>query len=73
MHNDIIGLKDLRQRMEYYIGQVARGRSFTVVRRSKPAFRIGPIEKDSGKWEEVIDFTKVRKGGVRISELLARL
>lgn len=59
--------------MEYYIAQVAKGHSFTVLRRSKPAFRIGPVERDSGKWEEVIDFTKVRRGGVRIGELLARL
>lgn len=73
MSKSIIGLKELRENMEYFIAQVAKGRSFTVVRRSRPAFRIGPIEKDVGKWEEVIDFTKVRKGGVRISELLSRL
>ncbi len=70
---NIIGLKELRENMEYYIAQVAKGRSFMVIRRSKPAFRIGPVERDSGKWEEVIDFTKVRRGGVRIGELLTRL
>lgn len=73
MDKNIIGLKELRENMEYFISQVAKGHSFTVVRRSRPAFRIGPIEKDDGKWEEIVDFTKVRKGGVRISELLARL
>lgn len=73
MHNNIIGLKELRENMEFYIAQVTKGRSFTVVRRSKPAFRIGPVERDAGTWEEVVNFTKMRKGGVRISELLARL
>lgn len=73
MSNTIIGLKELRENMEFYIAQVTKGRSFTVVRRSKPAFRIGPVDRDAGKWEEVTDFTKARKGGVKVSDLLARL
>ena len=41
--NTIIGLKELRQNTEKYIGAVKRGRSFTVVRRSKPIFKVGNV------------------------------
>ena len=47
----------------------------TVVRRSRPIFRIMPIDEwgDEGTWETVVDFTKFRKGGVRAEEVLASL
>lgn len=32
---------------------------------------IAPVEEE--RWEEVIDFTKIKKGGVDIDELLAYL
>ncbi|HCM36744.1 MAG: hypothetical protein A3J30_03155 [Candidatus Wildermuthbacteria bacterium RIFCSPLOWO2_02_FULL_47_9c] len=67
----IIGLKELRQNIEKYTARVKRGESLVVMRRSKPLFRISPVE--GGEWEEVVDFTKIRKGGVPIKELLSRL
>ena len=67
----IIGLKELRQNMEKYASEVKRGRSLIVVRKSKPLFKISPLEE--GGWEEVIDFTKIRKGGVNIKGILSRL
>ena len=70
--NTIIGLKELREQTEKYITAVGKGKSFTVVRRSRPIFRISPADKES-EWEEVIDFTQVRKGGVRIEEILKRI
>jgi len=66
----IVGLKELRQNVEKYTKEVVRGHSFIVVRRSKPLFRVGPLEDE---WEEVVDFTKIRKGGVNVKELLSRL
>lgn len=66
----IIGLKELRQNVQKYVSDVGRGNSFVVVRRSKPLFKLTPLEEE---WEEVIDFTKIRKGGVNIKELLSRL
>lgn len=71
----IIGLKDLREHMESYISQVEKGRSFVVVRKSKPVFQLTPIDEwgDEGIWETVVDFTKIKKGGVPAHEVLASL
>ncbi len=73
MATKIIGLKELRQNTEVYIKAIEqKGDSFVVVRRSKPIFKISP-STDEDHWETVIDFTKIKKGGVEISELLSRL
>ena len=68
----IIGLKELRENTENYISQINAGRSFTVVRRSKPIFKMVPIDEwgDEGNWETLIDFTKIKKGGVPISDVI---
>lgn len=68
----IIGVKELRENLEKYINRIDKGESFTVVRRSKPVFKISPAEEEY-LWETVIDFTKIKKGGVSIQELLSRL
>lgn len=74
MSSSIVGLKELRENIETYISQVKKGRSFVVVRRSKPLFKITAImEEDGGAWERVVDFTKIKKGGVPIADLLSRL
>lgn len=68
----IIGVKELRYNLDNYIAQVQKGKSFTIVKRSKPVFNISPV--DSGEiWEEVVDFTKIKKGGVKIEEILSRI
>lgn len=68
---NIIALKALRENMQEYAQKVQEGHSFIVFKRSKPLFKISPIEEEF--WEEVIDFTKIKKGGVNIEELLQRL
>jgi len=68
---NIIGLKSLRENMKEYAQKVKRGHSFLVFRKSKPLFKISPIKEDF--WEEVIDFTKIKKGGIDIKDLLERL
>lgn len=75
MKKSILGLKELRENMDTYISQIEKGKSFLVVRKSKPIFRIAPVEEedDEGSWETIIDFTKIRKGGVPIDELLQAL
>ena len=68
----IVGLKELRQNTAKYVRAVQMGRSFIIVKQSKPLFRIAPID-DEGEWEQLIDFTRVKKGGVKIQDLLRRL
>ena len=70
---NIIGLRDLRENVSIYAAQVAKGKSFVVVRQSKPLFKITPLDEDDGNWEEAVDFTKIKKGGIKLQDLLARL
>ncbi len=68
---NIVGLKELRQNMSKYAEKVAYGDSFIVFKQSKPLFKISPLNDE--QWEEVVDFTKIKKGGVKIDEILSRL
>lgn len=72
-NNGIVGLKELRENLEAYISKIKKGSSFLVVKKSKPVFRISPPEDDESLWEPIIDFTKIKKGGASISDLLSRL
>jgi prevent-host-death family protein len=67
----IVGLKELRENLDKYAKRVERGESLLVLKRSKPLFRISPPEE--GNWEIIIDFTKIKRGGVKIKDLLSRL
>lgn len=69
----IVGLKELRNNIEVYIQKIRKGESFTIVRRSQPVFRVSPPEEDENLWETVVDFTKIKKGGVHIDDLISRL
>ena len=71
--SNIIGLKALRENIGMYITRVQRGDSLIVMRRSEPLFKLTPLSSDEGEWEAIIDFTKVKKGGISISELLSRI
>ena len=68
---NIIGLRELRENTEKYVSQVKKGKTFTIVRRSKPIFNITPVDEwgDEGVWETVVDFTKINPKGVPISEV----
>lgn len=68
---NIVGLRQLRENMGDYVKRVAQGQSFIVFKQSRPLFRISPVDDEA--WEEVIDFTKIKKGGVNIDEVLSRL
>lgn len=69
---NIIGLKELRENMNNWIDQVSKGKSFIVVRRAKPVFKIVPFEIEE-QWEIVADFTTIRKNGVSAREILTAL
>ena len=72
MKSAIVGLKELRANIESYIAEVKKGRSFIVVRRSKPVLKISsPL--DAEVWERVADFTAIKKDGVPAREVLREL
>ncbi|KKT52762.1 MAG: hypothetical protein VE96_C0008G0013 [candidate division Kazan bacterium GW2011_GWA1_44_22] len=71
--NNIVGFKEFRENSEHYIKQIKKGKSFTVVRRSMPIFKASSPDEDDSMWETVIDFTKIRKGGVPAKEILKYL
>lgn len=66
----IVGLKELRQNINKYVTKVNEGKNIIVLRRSKVLFKVVPVEEE---WEEVVDFTRVRRGGVDIKDILSRL
>jgi len=74
MYKELVKLKDLRVNLEKYLARLSKTGGFTVVRRSEPLFDVTPVEGARGEvWEEVIDFTRLKQGGVNIKEILARL
>lgn len=71
----IIGLKDLRENTEEYIEKIKLGREFTVVRKSKPIFKIVPVDQwgDEGIWETVANFKELGENGVSAKTALRSL
>lgn len=66
--NNLVSLKDLRVKLTDYTKRVSeKGDSFIVLRKSKPVFKIVPIEEDS--WETVIDFTEIDPHGVPVQKV----
>ena len=70
--NNTVSLKELREQFPKYIEAIAKGQSFTVVKRSKPIFQINPIS-DEGVWQTIADFTQLDKSGVPADAVLAAL
>jgi len=70
IQNKIIGLRDLRENTEEYINAIKQGREYTVVKKGDPVFKIVPVDVwgDDGLWETVLDFTKLKSGGVDIND-----
>lgn len=69
---NIIGLKELRENMENWINQIQKGKSFMVIRKSRPVFKIVPPETEE-QWETVIDFTMLNKNGISADKILREL
>ncbi|OGZ46052.1 MAG: hypothetical protein A2756_05620 [Candidatus Ryanbacteria bacterium RIFCSPHIGHO2_01_FULL_48_27] len=72
MKTPILGLKELRENLDNYISQVNKGKSFVVVRKSKPVFKIVPPETEE-QWETAADFTTISKRGVPAKKILEEL
>ncbi len=65
-------MKELRQNMNKYIAEVEKGKSFTVVRRSKPVLKISSPDEEE-LWQPVADFTAINKNGVLAKDVLKEL
>jgi prevent-host-death family protein len=70
--HDTVSLKELREQFPKYIEAIAKGQSFTVVKRSKPIFQIGPVS-DEGDWQTIADFTSIKEHGVAADDVLRAL
>lgn len=72
-----IGINELTRNATKYARRVKKGDSFVVCRHSKPLFTISPLDtEDEAGWETVMDFTKIREGGVparAVLEVLHRI
>ena len=71
----IIGLKDLRLNTGKYVSAVEKGRTFTVVRRSRPIFKMMPVDEwgDEGVWKTLVDFRDKKGNGIKAEDLLKML
>jgi antitoxin (DNA-binding transcriptional repressor) of toxin-antitoxin stability system len=70
LSKQIVSLKEFRLDTEKYINALKEGASFVVMKRSKPVFRLEPVDDE---WETVVDFREIRKGGVPAREILKAL
>ncbi len=73
--SSIIGLKDLRLNTGKYVSAIEKGRSFTVVRRSRPIFKMMPVDEwgDEGVWKTLVDFRDKNGNGINARDLLKML
>lgn len=53
----------MRQNIEKYTKR--------VMRRSTLLFKMSPVDSDSEEWEEVVNFTKIKKREVDIKNILS--
>ncbi len=71
---NFLKLKDFRLDSETYIRRLDKGESFTVIKRSKPIFKMVPIDDDEdGMWESIADFTKINPNGIPVMDFIKAL
>ena len=66
----IVGLKEFRLNAAKYISALEKGASFLVIKRSRPAFRLEPVDE---VWETIGDFSAMRSGGISAQTLMKDL
>ncbi len=67
-----IGFKEFRIDAQKYISRVEKGESFTVFRKSRPIFKICPVDTED-VWETVADLSKIHPEGVSIKNVIKAL
>lgn len=69
MTDTIIGIKELHKNLKRVADATLRGARFTVVRDSKPVFRIEPIDMPGAKIRTIDDFLALKfKGDADLSK-----
>ncbi|HEY4521078.1 MAG TPA: hypothetical protein VJL57_01625 [Candidatus Paceibacterota bacterium] len=69
MADSIIGIKELHKNLKRVADAAMKGKSFTVVRDSKPVFRIEPVEIAAERSGNVEDFLALKfKGDADLSK-----
>ena len=64
MDSEIIGMKELHRNLKRVADRALKGRSFTVVRDSRPVFRIEPITRyTAGKKRKYLTIRDILKAG----------
>lgn len=63
----IVPFKEFRLNSGKYIDALAKGQSFLVVKRSRPVFRLEPVDE---VWETIGDFSKMPGGGISGNKLI---
>ncbi|MFH1522472.1 MAG: hypothetical protein ABIE43_01475 [Patescibacteria group bacterium] len=63
MEAQIIGIKQLHKQLKQIAEATLKGQSFTVVKNSKPVFKIEPIEETGIKKYTLADFGSVQFDG----------
>ncbi len=73
--SNIVGFKELRENADKYIDTVEKGRTFTIVRRSKPIFKMVPVDEygDEGVWETIADFHDKNGKGIKMQDFAEML
>ncbi len=66
----IVPFKEFRLNAKKYIDALEKGASFLVVKRSRPVFRLEPVEE---VWETIGDFRSMPGGGISAKKLAAIL
>ncbi len=70
---NIISLKELRFKLTKYADKIEKkGESFLVLKRSRPIFKIVPVDEKT-TWETVVDFTEINPEGVPAKDVLKAL
>ena len=76
-----VGLREFRENTGKYVAALKKGKKFTIFKHSRPIFAVVPADEveydldelDGPGWKTLVDFTKIRKGGVPAEEVLASL
>jgi len=68
MTNTILGIKELQLNLKRVADAAQKGASFTIVRDSKPVFRILPIEERSGTFEDLLKQISFKGGDPNLSQ-----